>query len=182
MSVYWVEPDLGAHQTIQLGTGRHLSPSDGVCVMELASMLAGEKFSDHPAAVCPVIAAFLRAYNDSIDDRRRQDLYRYASAVVGSRATRAVEQARLEWLAAWLTEQRDRRRARWPSPLRTLTGGRPHIDPDPARAARKLAAREQTHAAALALLDELLVIGASPTVAPLATPLDATPPAHARAE
>ena len=36
-------------------------------------MLAGEPFSDQPASVCPVIGSFLRAYNDSIDDGRRQD-------------------------------------------------------------------------------------------------------------
>ena len=30
------------HQTVRLTTGKHTSPSDGACVMELASMLAGE--------------------------------------------------------------------------------------------------------------------------------------------
>jgi hypothetical protein len=57
--------------------------------MELASMLAGERFSDHPRSVCPVLAMVLRAYNDGIDDERRQDLYTYASIVVGSRDRRA---------------------------------------------------------------------------------------------
>ena len=56
------------HQTIKLGKGKHSSPEEGACVMELASMLASEPFSDHPASVCPVIASFLRAYNDSVDD------------------------------------------------------------------------------------------------------------------
>ena len=28
----------------------------------------------------------LRSYNDGLDDRRRQDLYAYASAVIGTRA------------------------------------------------------------------------------------------------
>jgi hypothetical protein len=36
--------------------------------------------------VCPVIDSFLRAYNDRIDDGRRQGLYAYAAKVVGSRA------------------------------------------------------------------------------------------------
>jgi hypothetical protein len=27
-------------------------------------MLAGERFSDHPQAVCPVLAGLLRSYND----------------------------------------------------------------------------------------------------------------------
>jgi hypothetical protein len=39
--------------------------------MELSSMLAGEPFTDHPVAVCPVIGALLRTYNDTIDDERR---------------------------------------------------------------------------------------------------------------
>jgi hypothetical protein len=43
--------------------------------MELASMLAGEPFSDQPKSVCPVVAAFLRGYNDAVDDETRQDLY-----------------------------------------------------------------------------------------------------------
>ena len=64
-----------SHQTVRLSPGRHGRPEDGVCVMELASMLAGERFSDRPRSVCPVIAAFLRSYNDQVDDRRRQDLY-----------------------------------------------------------------------------------------------------------
>jgi len=71
------------HQTVKLSKGRHDSPDEGACVMELASMLAGEPFSDHPASVCPVIGSCLRAYNDWIDDDRRQDLYRYAAKVVG---------------------------------------------------------------------------------------------------
>jgi len=52
------------YQTITLSQGKHGSPEDGVCVVELASILAGEPFTDHPQSVCPVIGAFLRAYND----------------------------------------------------------------------------------------------------------------------
>jgi hypothetical protein len=42
--------------------------------MELASMLAGERFSDRPRSVSRALAAFLRGYNDLLDDKRRQDL------------------------------------------------------------------------------------------------------------
>ena len=76
------------YQTVVLRKGRHDSPDRGVCVIELASMLAGERFTDHPRAVCRVISAFLRSYNDSIDDVRRQDLLRCAAAVVGTRDSR----------------------------------------------------------------------------------------------
>ena len=75
----------GVHQTTTLSPGRHRSPSLGVCAMELASLLGGERFSDHPTRVCAVLAAFLRGYNDETSARRRQDLYGVAAAVVDSR-------------------------------------------------------------------------------------------------
>ena len=62
--------------------------------MELASMLAGERFSDRPRSVCPVIAAFLRTYNDRVDDELRQDLYGFAAEAVGTRGDRATRRAR----------------------------------------------------------------------------------------
>jgi hypothetical protein len=62
--------------------------------MELASMLAGEPFSDRPRNASPVIGAFLRTYNDGLDDERRQDLYPLASLIVGSARRRSVERER----------------------------------------------------------------------------------------
>jgi hypothetical protein len=97
---------LVSYQTITLSKGKHDSPDEGACVMELASMLAGEQFTDRPRSVCPVIGSFLRAYNDRIDDRRRQDLYAYAAKVVGSRAAQDVQHARAERLGAWTLELR----------------------------------------------------------------------------
>src|SRR5438477_4190626 len=91
-----------SYQTIKLSKGKHSSPEDGACVMELASMLAGEPFSDHPQSVCPVIAAVLRAYNDWADDEHRQELYGYAAKVVGSRASTRIERARAKQLISWI--------------------------------------------------------------------------------
>jgi hypothetical protein len=62
--------------------------------MELASMLADEPFSDRPANASRVIGAFLRTYNDGIDDERRQDLYPLAASIVGTARGRAVERDR----------------------------------------------------------------------------------------
>ena len=87
-----VEP---THQTVRLAKGRHASPRLGVCVMELASMLAGDSFSDRPATASRVIAAFLRTYNDGIDDERRRDLYPLAALIVGTAGSRAVERERM---------------------------------------------------------------------------------------
>src|ERR1700759_3249398 len=101
-----------SYQTIRLSKGKHTGPEDGACVMELASMLADEPFTDHPASVCPVIGSFLRSYNDSIDRQRRQALYEYASRVVGSRAGAKTQQARATRLAAGAGEVEGGRGAR----------------------------------------------------------------------
>jgi hypothetical protein len=62
--------------------------------MELASMLAGEEFSDDPSCVDGVVGAYLRAFNDRLDHRRRQDLRPYAAAVVGTNGSRSARRAR----------------------------------------------------------------------------------------
>ncbi|MEO6859467.1 MAG: hypothetical protein ABI323_12925 [Solirubrobacteraceae bacterium] len=95
-----------SYQTVKLARGRHSSLEDGVCVMELASMLADEPFSDRPQSVCPVIGAFLRAYNDRVDDRWRQDLYAYAAKVVGTRSTISVEGQRAQMCREWARQTR----------------------------------------------------------------------------
>lgn len=102
------------HQTVRLSAGRHDSPDDGMCVVELASLLAGAPFSDRPDGVSPPVAAFLRGYNDNLDDRRRQDLYGLASELVGSAATERLEAQRLEQLRAWALPLYRRRLAWWP--------------------------------------------------------------------
>jgi hypothetical protein len=150
-----------SHQTIRLSRGKHASPAEGACVMELASMLAGEAFGDHPVSVCPVIGAILRTYNDSIDDGRRQDLYAYASRVVGSRATEAVERKRQAHLEQWTKEVRRQRHRRlrlprWLGPL--CEGTATNIQA--AVAVYEVTRRGSAgHARALGLIDELLAIG-----------------------
>jgi hypothetical protein len=156
------------YQTVKLSKGKHISPEDGACVMELASMLAGEPFSDHPACACPVIGSFLRAYNDSLDDERRQDLYAYAAKVVGSRSTGAVQRARAQRLAEWEFELRRRRwlRRLLPERLRAI-GLHPRHALDTAGTHAVHAIRrhtDSTHAEALALIDELLAMGAAAPV------------------
>ena len=158
------------YQTIRLSKGKHAAPSEGACVMELASMLAGEPFSDRPAAACPVIGGFLRAYNDRIDDERRQDLYRYAALVVGSRGSAEVERAREQRCLEW-AEERKRERSR---PLRWVTRASPAVvdrrlglDAAGTYAARSIRRHtDRTHVAALALVDELLAMGGDERTAP----------------
>jgi hypothetical protein len=158
---------LVTHQTIRLSKGKHTSKEHGACVMELASMLAGEPFSDHPASVCPVVGSLMRAYNDSIDDTRRQDLYRYAAKVVGSRVPAELEQHRIEHVAAWMFKPDSRRfRLRLPARLRAVSPRTP-LDVLAASAVRSLRTHdERTHAEMLALVDSLLAIGALARTAP----------------
>ena len=79
---------------IRLSPGSHSSPEEGVCVVELASVLAKERFSDRPRCVCPVIGAFLRGWNDRATHVERQLLAPYAARIVGSRGDRHVTAAR----------------------------------------------------------------------------------------
>jgi len=123
--------------------------------MELASMLAHEPFSDRPASVCPVVAGFLRSYNDHVDDERRRDLYAYAARAVGSRGGEAQEERRAEMCRQWARVRCS------PPPLRVrvlcrlLRAQGPDIEA--VYAARAAAADPAMHGRALALLDELIV-------------------------
>ena len=87
---------------IQLGAGSHNPPNGefDACVMEMTSYLAGEDWSDSPECVSPVIAAFMRRWNDDLDDKGRQMLKPYAVKVIGTRDDRDEERA---WMATdWL--------------------------------------------------------------------------------
>jgi hypothetical protein len=157
-----------SHQTVRLSQGKHRDPDHGACVMELASMLAGEPFSDRPRCVDPVIAGFLRTYNDGIDDRRRQDLYPLAAEVVGSRSVSSVQAERAQMCLRWAQDRYDARRrgARRLLPLRPLLpDGR--LGDDAAgtlagRVAVKQACKRRAdgaHEAALLFVRELLAVG-----------------------
>lgn len=105
-------PEL-SHQTVRLSRGRHGAPMLGMCVMELASTLAGERFSDHPRSVSPVIGALLRQYNDSVNDERRQALIPYAALVVGTRGSGEAERERALRCVRWVAERSGSRVPRW---------------------------------------------------------------------
>jgi hypothetical protein len=156
------------HQTVRLGKGRHSSPDHGACVMELASMLAGESFTDHPRSVSPVIATFLRSYNDMVDDDRRQDLYRYAAEVVGTARDERAERARADRLIEW-ADAMEAARSRW-SPFARLRRRSAHATrrrgaTEAARYAIRVMPRiaDRSHASVLSLLDDLIAAG-SPEV------------------
>ncbi len=66
-----------------LSRGKHRSPRKGACFMELASYLAGERWSDHPACTHPLLAAAARDVNDYTSDAGRARLAGLIPAVIG---------------------------------------------------------------------------------------------------
>lgn len=66
-----------------LGRGKHRNPRKGACFMELASYLAGERWSDHPKCTHPLLAALARAVNDATSDAARPRLARLIPSVIG---------------------------------------------------------------------------------------------------
>jgi hypothetical protein len=141
-----------SHQTVRLARGRHVSGDAGVCVMELASMLAHEPFSDRPRSISPTIGAFLRTYNDGLDDARRQDLFPVAAAIVGTAARRAVERRRIDCCLAF-----GRRHGALVPRRRAALG---LATPEAAGAwAARMALEAGAHEEALALVDELVALG-----------------------
>jgi hypothetical protein len=68
-----------------LSRGRHRSPRRGACFMEFASVLAGERWSDHPSCTHPLLGQLARRVNDLISDDGRQGLAPLVPSVVGRR-------------------------------------------------------------------------------------------------
>ncbi len=99
-------------QTVRLSRGKHPSPQEGACVMELASMLAGRTFSDSVACVDPAIGGFLRGYNDHLSDELRQDLYRYAARVLDTRGDAELASRRAAMCRTWAHRARSLRTRR----------------------------------------------------------------------
>ncbi len=135
-----------------------------MCVLELASMLAGDRFGDRPVSVCPVIGAILRAYNDNVDDLRRQDLYRFAADAVGTRRDYRVQRHRADAALDWALARHRQR------------GGTLLAPPDPEGPRDEIGYyvvgalhrqgrwSDAEHASLIALVEELIEIGREPAL------------------
>lgn len=78
-----------------LRRGAHATRADGMCAMEMVAWLAGEPHSDEPQCACPVLAAYVRACNDTLSDAARNRLLRpLVPLLVNSRGDRALERCR----------------------------------------------------------------------------------------
>src|SRR5579862_3687990 len=89
-------------ETLVLKRGSHGASSGEMCVMEAVAYVAGEPWTDSPQCASPVIAAFLRSYNDSVDDEVRQTLKPFIPRLVGTRGSDALEERRSLAAADWL--------------------------------------------------------------------------------
>ena len=67
----------------QLSRGKHRNPRKGACFMEMASYLAGERWSDSPPCTHPLLAALARLVNDHTSDEGRDELLVLVPSVIG---------------------------------------------------------------------------------------------------
>jgi hypothetical protein len=69
-----------------LGIGEHAGPSHGANILELASVLAGERWSSSPPSAHPALAAAAGTVNDLLPDDRRRLLVPLAPWLLGTRS------------------------------------------------------------------------------------------------
>ena len=74
--------------------GSH-QPNGEACVMEAASQLLNEKWTDHPVGVDPQIAAFCRAVNDRFGDDVRAELQKRLPRII--KAKHLPDKYRFRW-------------------------------------------------------------------------------------
>ncbi|MCD2193372.1 hypothetical protein LQ327_08235 [Actinomycetospora endophytica] len=72
-----------------LTRGRHRDLTEGSCVMEYVSVLAGRRFSDHPDCTDPLLSWLARGVNDRVGDRARASLAGLAPGLIGTRVHRS---------------------------------------------------------------------------------------------
>lgn len=90
-----------------LSEGAHDNPSEGGCVMEYVSLLAGEEWSDTPACTHPVLAKVAQAVNDRLDDSERHRLVPLIPRLLGTAPTGTNEEQQVlsVRLACWCARQ-----------------------------------------------------------------------------
>ena len=89
-----------------LKSGSHPKPNGefAACVMEAVAYVAGAPWSDHPTCTCPVITAFMVAWNDGLpnDADRTRLLLPLVPKLIGTRGSKALENRRATMAADWL--------------------------------------------------------------------------------
>jgi hypothetical protein len=78
-----------------LSRGKHRNSRKGACFMEMASYLAGERWSDHPGCTHPLVATVARLVNDCTTDEHRSRLADLIPSVIGLTTTDPRADARI---------------------------------------------------------------------------------------
>jgi hypothetical protein len=84
-----------------LDSGAHRRVEDGMCAMEAFSYIRRIPFTDHPPCVSPVIAGFMRSWNDGLPDSERGILIPLLPKLIDT-ANPALEERRSLMAADWL--------------------------------------------------------------------------------
>ena len=133
-----------------------------MCVLELASVLAGEDFQPVPVLGVPGDRRFPPLLYDLVDDAARQELIPRAAAVVGSCAGTRVQRRRARLCRVWVAEVA--RPGFWRRPFWTLLALRSSSRNFAAATYAALVAVDgatarERHGAALDLVDRMLEVG-----------------------
>jgi hypothetical protein len=81
-----IEERFATFEAAQLIRGHGEAPNGAVqgCIMDWASFVTGEEWSDQPSCVSPVLRSFLIRLNDRLGDEDRQALKPYLPKVIGT--------------------------------------------------------------------------------------------------
>jgi hypothetical protein len=85
-----------------LSRGKHRNQRRGACFMEMASFLAGERWSDHPTCTHPLLADLARLVNDVLSDRWRPQLVPLIPSVIGLTSEDLHVDAAIALRSAWV--------------------------------------------------------------------------------
>ena len=97
-----IDPKRLAKVTKLLPGGHEKNNGAKMCAMEAVAWIAREPWSDHPACACPVLGAFMRVWNDGLNDEdRNRLLLPLIPRLVGTKGSAALETRRANMAADW---------------------------------------------------------------------------------
>ena len=84
--------------------GSHKANDEAMCVMEAVAWVTHKEWSDQPPCVCPVIGAFMRAWNDGLpnDEERTALLKPLIPKLINTKGSEALANRRAAMAADWL--------------------------------------------------------------------------------
>lgn len=97
MKEYGMNTSIADIWQMPLHRGASQHPSNGACALDAISWLMYGQLGDEPICVCPIIADYVRAINDALDDVDRQKLRPYLMRLVAT-VEPAVESERAQYL------------------------------------------------------------------------------------